>query len=136
MGNETSKKPGNGRSTNKAKEYKPTGRPGVGGITGTMQREPDPVSKTEGHDPKYWKKVMVMTDQGFKKAKWVRKASQSKTPPPSVRAKKEEMAKQPPPVKYASKEPKSTTKYTNPYIPKGATQLQQRRKKTKKGGVS
>jgi len=132
MGNQTSRKAGNGRRTNKAKEYKPTGRPGVGGITGTMQREPDPVSKTEGHDPKYWKKVMVMTDQGFKKAKWVRKASQSKTPPPSVRAKKEEMAKQPPPVKYASKEPKRKTKYKQPKV----QPFQPRSTPKKKGGVS
>jgi len=86
----------------------------------------------EGHDPKYWKQVWETDPAGFKKKKWVRKASQSKTPPPSVRAKREEMATQPPPVKYASKEPKRTAKFTQPKV----KPFQPRSKPKKKGGIS
>jgi len=77
MGNETSKKPGNGRRTNKAKGYKPTGRPGAGGITGTMQSPPDIPER----NPLLWIKTMVPSGQGYMKAKWTRRASPKKSKP-------------------------------------------------------
>ena len=88
MGNQTSRKTGNGPRTVNIKAIK--------------QREPDPTHEIK-RDLKMWRRVK--TPQGY--WKWEKIPTGSKALPPSVRAKQEQRAKQPPPVKYATKKTKT-----------------------------
>ena len=49
---------------------------------------PSPPSTSVERDPMLWKKTMVMTPQGYKKAKWTRRASPKKALPLSRSVKK------------------------------------------------
>ena len=92
MGNQTSRKTGNGPRTVNIKAIK--------------QREPDPTHEIK-RDLKIWKRVL--SPQGY--WKWEKRKTGEGVKPPSVRARDEKRAKQPPPVKYATKKtkPKSPT---------------------------
>ena len=77
-----------GNGTSKKVKKKRNGKGIRGTTTVVAPSRQSPPSTSVERDPMLWKKTMVMTPQGYKKAKWTRRASPKKALPLSKSVKK------------------------------------------------